>query len=164
MGTISNGLFEKYASSYAKEQAEKYGTKRLDYRGLAELVGDMILCNNIPQVDNCLFDNIHCGNFEYFDEDSAEYDYDDYIANYEDSDDDGEPMTYKEWFEENKYDYEKQVDIFQYYLVRDPYWLEQAGELVLYSDLLDCYVWCIDHWGTAWDYVLSNLCVEEGEE
>lgn len=161
MGTISKCIFEKYASSYAKEQAEKYGTKRLDYSGLAELVGDMILCNNIPEVDNTIWENIHCGSLTYISDD-AEDDYKDYVkeceANGEEAD------SYETWLDDNRDEYERYTDIFQYYLIRDPYWLEKAGELVLYSDLLDCYVWCVDHWGTAWDYVLSNLCVEEGEE
>jgi hypothetical protein len=163
MGNLSKFLFEKYASSYAKEQAEKYGVKRLDYRGLAELVGDMIMCNNIPQVDETIWDNVHCGSLYYISDD-AEDDYAEYLADYENSCDDEEPKTYQEWLEDNREDYEREVDIYQYYLIRDPYWLEKAGELVLYSDKLDCYVWCIDHWGTGWDYVLSNLCVDEGKE
>ena len=163
MSNLSKGLFEKYASPYAKEQAKKYGKYKLDYRGLAELVGDMIMCNNIPEVDYQIFDNIHCGSLYYLSDD-AEYDYAEYLANYENSCDDEEPKTYQEWLEDNREDYEREIQIYQYYLIRDPYWLEQAGELVLYSEKLDCYVWCVDHWGTAWDYVLSNLCVDEGNE
>ena len=123
----------------------------------------MILCNNIPEVDTQIFNNVHCGSLYYISDD-AEDDYAEYLADYENSCDDEEPKTYQEWLEDNREDYEREVDIYQYYLIRDPYWLEKAEELVLYSDKLDCYVWCIDHLGTGWDYVLSNLCVDEGKE
>lgn len=152
---INKGLFNMYASDYAKEN------KRLDYRGLAKMVGDMILCNNIVEVEPDIFDNVHCGSLYYISDD-AEYDYEDYVNECKNNEE--EPMTYEDWLEENRDDYERERDIFQYYLVRDTYWLEQCGELVLYSDKLDCYVWCIDHWGTSWDYVLTDIELDEGEE
>jgi hypothetical protein len=31
------------------------------------------------------------------------------------------------------------------------------GLLFTYSDLLDCDVLCVDHWGTSWDYVLTGV-------
>lgn len=39
--------------------------------------------------------------------------------------------------------------------------LEEAGEVVYYSNLLDMYLWGIDHCGTAWDYVLTNIKIEK---
>ena len=154
---ISKGLFNQYASDYAKEN----NGKRLDYAGLARLVGNRILCNNIPSVDPSIWDNVHCGSLDYIDDYGAENDYQDYLADYENSLDDEEPMTYEEWFEENKEDYIRQEEIYQYFLVHDTFWLEKANELVLYSELLDCYVWCITHWGTGWDYVLTSLECED---
>jgi len=38
--------------------------------------------------------------------------------------------------------------------------LEEAGEVIYYSNLLDMYLWGVDHCGTAWDYVLTNIKVE----
>lgn len=54
-------------------------------------------------------------------------------------------------------------DIFQYYLVDMSEWdLEYAkefeGELILsYSNMLDLYILMVDHWGTSWDYVMTEI-------
>ena len=153
MPTISKGIFEQYASSYGKEH------NRLDYLGLAKLTGDMILCNNIPEVDPEIFENVECGDLYSYDD--LEYEYEEYVEECKENNE--EPVSYDDWFEEHKYEYERMKEIYQYWLVRDKYWLEQAEELVLYSEKLDCYVWCVDHWGTAWDYVLTSLEVEKKE-
>lgn len=145
---ISRSYFNQIASDYAKEN------NKLDYAGLAKLVGSHILCNNITEVDPSIFDNVQCGSL-YEISDDALYDYEDYTLECKENEE--EPMTYKDWLEENREDYEREVDIFQYFLVDDIYWLEKSGELVLYSDLLDCYVWCITHCGTGWSYVLTDI-------
>ena len=58
------------------------------------------------------------------------------------------------------YDEETETDmgIFQYYLTSasesDIEYLEKRfGLLFSYSDKLDLYVLCVNHYGTAWDYV-----------
>lgn len=50
------------------------------------------------------------------------------------------------------------VDIFQWYLTSlsewEVEWNEKTFDLkYTYSDMLGCYVLCVDHWGTSWDYV-----------
>ena len=68
--------------------------------------------------------------------------------------------------EEEKEKYEEEVvEIFQYYIVSDNalHLLQECNELVLYSEKLDCYIWCVDHWGTSWDYVLTSLKLKERE-
>lgn len=72
-------------------------------------------------------------------------------------------------FDEN----DNSVDIFQTYLTNysedDVCFLEDHfGLLFSYSDLLDLYVLCVDHYGTSWDYVhcctdLENAVRELGE-
>ena len=57
------------------------------------------------------------------------------------------------------------VEIFQYYLTDcsddDVRFLETwFGLLFTYSDLLDCYVLCVDHYGTAWNYVYCETTNE----
>lgn len=47
------------------------------------------------------------------------------------------------------------IDIYQWYLTSayesDVEWLEKSfGLLFTYSDLLDCFVLCVDHFGTSW--------------
>lgn len=38
---------------------------------------------------------------------------------------------------------------------------EHTDELVFYNESLDIYVWAVTRWGTAWDYELSNIELEE---
>lgn len=50
-------------------------------------------------------------------------------------------------------------EIYQWYIV-DNYGAElceAAGETLYYNETLDIYLWGVDHWGTAWDYVLTNI-------
>ena len=58
-------------------------------------------------------------------------------------------------------------DIYQWYIV-DNYGAElceAAGETLYYNETLDIYLWGVDHWGTSWDYVLTNIsCNVKNEE
>ena len=62
----------------------------------------------------------------------------------------------KNELEENQ-DYEP--EIYQYYIVDDngARILEEINEIVFYNDTLDMYVWGVTHWGTSWDYVLTDV-------
>ena len=63
-------------------------------------------------------------------------------------------------------------DFYQYYLVEVDTWrLDQYKEYIkennintniylFYSDILDCYVCGVDHYGTSWDYVPTNIKIE----
>lgn len=42
--------------------------------------------------------------------------------------------------------------------------LEEAGEVVWYSPKADLYLWGVTHWGTSWDYVLTNIPCNCGYE
>lgn len=50
-------------------------------------------------------------------------------------------------------------EIFQYYIVSDvgATILEEFGEILFYNEELDMYVWGVTHYGTSWDYVLTNI-------
>lgn len=41
---------------------------------------------------------------------------------------------------------------------------EYTDEIVFYNDHLDLYIWGVTHWGTSWDYVLTNTRVIEMKE
>lgn len=60
-----------------------------------------------------------------------------------------------DWDEEN----EEEVEFFQYYIVdgNGAEILKECGETVYRNDELDLNVWAVDHWGTSWDYVLTNI-------
>lgn len=58
------------------------------------------------------------------------------------------------------------VDIFQYFLTdcseSDVEYLEKTfGLLFTYSNKLDCFVLCVDHCGTSWDYVSCPILDDE---
>lgn len=116
---------------YGHEVSE-YGREHgyLDYRTLAEIVGDMVLCNGIVQYNG----------------------------------------WFEDWELENGTDYDEEndcyEDIYQYYIVssRGAKWLmEHTDEIVYYNEQLDLDVWGITHWGTGWDYVLTDVKLVECE-
>ena len=120
------------------------------------LNNNFILCNEIQNLDQSIFDNARFGFFYYTDEDGNQYE--------SESDYEGE-----EELNENS------REIFQYYLTdcseSDVEFLEETfpGLLFTYSDLLGLYVLCVDHYGTKWYYVgtdttLENAQREEGEK
>lgn len=101
---------------------------KISYKTLVRyLFTDMILCNNIEKVDNYLFDSVVCG--EIYDEECGEY-----------------------------------TEIYQYFIVDFPNFALDFIEkyckkevLLFYSDLLDLYILGVDHFGTGWDYVLTDF-------
>lgn len=57
--------------------------------------------------------------------------------------------------------------VFQDYIISDygyEFLAEYTDELVFYNEKLDIYVWAITHFGTSWDYVLTDVkLIREGE-
>lgn len=82
-------------------------------------VGDIVLCNNLPEIDQSVIDN----------------------------------LVGDDVFDEN-------LEIYQWYLCNLTEWekqqCEKCGLIISYSDLLDCDVLCVNHFGTSWDYVLTD--------
>lgn len=98
-------------------------TGKVSYRRIIEkFIGDIVLCNNIEQLDDSIFDNA--------------------INLYNDENDDGN-------------------EIYQYYLCNIGEWekeqLEKMEIIISYSNMLDCDVLMVDHWGTSWDYVMTDV-------
>ena len=55
------------------------------------------------------------------------------------------------------------VDIFQYYIISSQgaeILQRETEEIVFYNEELDMYVWGVTHYGTAWDYVLTDIQCE----
>lgn len=51
-------------------------------------------------------------------------------------------------------------EVYQYYIISDEgarILSEYTDELVYYHEDLDMYLWGITHWGTGWDYVLTDI-------
>lgn len=54
-------------------------------------------------------------------------------------------------------------EIFQYFIISDngaDILQEYTNDPVYYLPILDCYVWGVTHYGTAWDYVLTDVRLE----
>ena len=51
------------------------------------------------------------------------------------------------------------ADIYQYYIVdySGAEILKECNEIVFYNEELDMYVWGVTHFGTSWDYVLTDI-------
>ena len=85
----------------------------------------LVLCNNIAEIDNSVYDNTR---FSFYDEDE-----------------------------------ETETEIFQWYLTNlsldDVEWIEKnfPDLKFTYSGLLDCFVLCVDHYGTNWEYVATSI-------
>ena len=65
-------------------------------------------------------------------------------------------------FIDNSDEQDEQQEIFQYYIVSDQgaEILKDANEILFYNNNLDMYVWGVTHYGTAWDYVLTNIKID----
>lgn len=71
----------------------------------------------------------------------------------------------KEQIEELEDEQNYPDEIFQYYIVSysGASILQQYDEIVFYNEELDMYVWGVTHYGTSWDYVLTNIKLELDE-
>ena len=76
-------------------------------------------------------------------------------------DNDGNEITEEE-YDENGGGYEY-YDVYQTYIISASgaeILKDYTDELVWYNSELDLYVWGVTHFGTAWDYVLTNVKIE----
>lgn len=63
------------------------------------------------------------------------------------------------------FDYEEEEiieepEVFQWYIVSDSgaqIIQSYTNEILYYHDELDIYLWGVTHWGTGWDYVLTDI-------
>lgn len=124
---------------YEKEQGFASYKTIVDY-----YIGDIVLCNNIANIDESVYENINLENIEkYYNENDEEITEEEYYSN------------------DNAYCDNSIPEIYQYYLCNISKWeekeLKEMGIILSYSDKLECDVLCVDHWGTSWDYVLTNV-------
>lgn len=55
-------------------------------------------------------------------------------------------------------------EVYQYYIISDygaRILREYTDEIVYYNEQLDMYLWGITHFGTSWDYVLTDVRLVE---
>ena len=69
--------------------------------------------------------------------------------------------------EELEEEQEQQQEIYQYYIISDSgaeILKDLTDEVVFYLPLIDVYVWGVTHYGTSWDYVLTNIKIDLQDE
>lgn len=139
-----------HSTYFCGNKISDYGVENgyIDYRTLARSF-DAVLANNIiPKTHDV------CGYWELENGDEARY-----------YNDNGDEIT-REEYDENGGD-EEYIDVYQYFIISDNgahILKDYTDELVWYNEELDLYVWGITHFGTSWDYVLTDIKIElEGE-
>ena len=77
------------------------------------------------------------------------------------------PSTGWEYWEQvNGFCEEDEDEIFQFYIVSDQgarLIEEYTNDPLFYNEELDLYVWGVTHYGTSWDYVLTDIECEKAE-
>lgn len=129
---------------------EKMGSYEIEqgyasYRTIVDrYIGDIVLCNEIINKDESVYYNMIIEDkIKYYNENGEEISEDEYIN------------------DRNAYCENDTPEIFQYYLCNVSEWekeqAEKAGLILSYSNMLECNVLCVDHFGTSWDYVLTDV-------
>ena len=65
--------------------------------------------------------------------------------------------------EELEQEQDEQPEIYQYFIISEAgadILKDYTDEIVYYNDHLNMYVWGVTHWGTSWDYVLTDIRIE----
>ena len=161
------------ASDYAKENGF------LDYATLAKAF-DAVLNNGIIQATSDIgYWDIENGSEEYYEDNNGNrYTYDEKEERIEELEEKIEELEELETeeaeaqIEEIREDIETLEDahyeeIFQYFIISDngaEILKDYTDEIVFYNETLDMYVWGVTHWGTSWDYVLTDIKLNCGDE
>ena len=72
-----------------------------------------------------------------------------------------------EQIEELEREQDEQPEIFQYFIISysgAQILQDCTNEIVYYLPALDIYIWGVTHWGTSWDYVLTDIEIAASEE
>lgn len=77
-----------------------------------------------------------------------------------------EHVGYENWELINGYEEDEDGwnEVYQYYIISNfgySILRDYTDEIVYYNEELDMYVWGITHFGTAWDYVLTDVKLVE---
>ena len=172
-----------YQGKWYGENVSSYGIEHghIDYRCLAGAVGDMVLCNDITKLFyadiNGEYNEVEQehGYIDNSEEIEAKQEQIEALENTLENAFDDEHIIYlnnqieiiKEQIEELEQEQDNQPEIYQYYIISDngaDILKRFTDEIVFYIPVLDVYVWGITHWGTSWDYVLTDIKIEEGSE
>jgi len=119
---------------------------RVDYAALGGSF-DCILNNKIMFCDTLGYESwelVNGSDYDYFNGDGDEIDYEAFC----DLEDQGLDCN------------AEMKEFFQYYIISDrgaDILKEWTNETVWYNEYIDCYLWGVTHWGTSWEYVLTDI-------
>lgn len=172
------------SSYFYGNKISEYGLKHgyIDYRTLAKC-GDMVLCNDITK----LFYSYINGEYNEPEQVNGYIDNSDEIDELQEQMDElmdeynttTDPEREKEIDEriaelQNRIDelqaeQDDPAEIFQYFIISDnlaEILKDFTNEILFYLPALDIYVWGVTHYGTSWDYVLTDIKIEldEGDD
>ena len=118
----------------------------ISYNTLAKEMGSVILNNNIMKEHYEDFEIENGSDYYYYDSETDE------IIEPDEATDEQVDQLDQEYCE-----------FFQYYIItaRGARILEDnTNQTVWYSEKLDMYLWGISHFGTSWDYVLTDVKID----
>lgn len=162
--------------------------KRVDYATLAKsfqhvLANDIILETNcvageweIVNGSDCYYENSNGDILDYDEMEEEKEELEAKVEKLEEMKEETEDETEIEKLEEEISELEKEMEeleeehyteFFQYYIISASGYeilSDYTHETVFYNEKLDMYVWAVSHWGTSWDYVLTEIPIELEEE
>lgn len=164
---------------FCGHKISEYGLQngRIDYGTLAKSF-DAVLCNNITGLFYITINNEYVepeqvnGFIDNSDEIDALQEQIDELENNQPalSEDSDEYIKIQEQIDELQEQIDEleneqndAPDIFQYYIISDAgaeLLKDYTDEILYYIDYLDIYVWGVTHYGTSWDYVLTDIKIE----
>lgn len=150
---------------YHGYEVSSYGQENgyVDYATFSKSF-DAVLCNNIIEVcnklgDYSIYDNMSNG--YYYTIENPETGYTEEFDTYSEFEDWRADLEIEHGVIVDDEPEEVFSEVYQWYLVPDTSWnrddLEQAHQVYTYCESLDCLVWGVTHWGTSWDYVLTDI-------
>lgn len=152
-----------FGTHFCGNEISDYGKQNgfVDYATLAKSF-DAVMCNDIlsTTAEIGYWDMVSGSNVTYEDSDGNILDYEEYTDKLEELQERLEDAEAEDNLEliselENEIDdlknSEQYSEIFQYFIV-------------YYNETLDLYVWGVTHWGTSWDYVLTDIPCERSEK
>lgn len=142
----------KYKEQILRDKENVHLGGYLSFSTLCEICfTDMILCNNISEIEGCeiFYENLMGINEEKY---QMRYKEEHMLEDLE-----GEDVL------ENFDFFEEVGDIYQFFLVNKSCWFTDYEDefLMSYSNLLECDVLCVQHYGTSWRYIPTNVKIIE---
>lgn len=168
-----------FTTHFYGQEISDYGKENgyVDYRALAKSF-EGVLNNNI--VSHVGWENweVENGSLEYYEYDGDRYSYNELEELKEELENeqyelDEESERYTEIEQalteiSDSMDRPEYAEVYQWFIIDyngAEILKEWTNDIVLYNEELDMYVWGVEHFGTAWNYVLTDIELEKrGEE